>query len=73
MRHFKDQALEIITDCNAGRQRCGECPLLECCDNTSMLAHELRRMGLDSVDIGKRFDRDRQLCARERRRGTEGD
>jgi hypothetical protein len=71
--HFKDHARAVIDDCNAGTQRCDECPLLECCDNTTILARELKRKGLDSVKIGERFDRDRQLAARARRRGTGGD
>lgn len=58
--HFKEHASQIIRDCDRGIQRCGECPLLECCDNTSTLATKLRRAGLDSVRIGQLVERDRR-------------
>ena len=68
--HFKQHALEILRDCDAGRQRCGECPFLECSDNTTILSNELRRAGIDARECLKR---DRQLTARQLRRGTCGD
>jgi hypothetical protein len=70
MMNFKQHALSVIHDCNNGRQRCGECPLLECGDNLSILSHELRRHNIDATAC---CDRDRQLAGRERRRGTDGD
>jgi hypothetical protein len=66
--HFKDHAIEIIKDCNSGYLRCHECPLLECGDNTTRLADELRDQGLNSVKIGEYFRYDRQVCHDERQR-----
>jgi len=39
----KSKATEIIQDCNRGIQRCHECPILSCCDNTSENAEIVRK------------------------------
>lgn len=51
MIDIKGHALSTIEACNRGDQRCSECPLIECGDNTSPLKERLKELEREAAGV----------------------